>query len=90
MDVNPAVFIVAVVIGVAVGWWIGRVRGRPALGAVLGLLGLLGWIIMWLIPARPGQYGDGVETDLDPHHTERPPDLPEGTLPPGPNDAHRA
>lgn len=78
---EPWFIIASLVIGVLVGWAIGSVRGRPRLGAVLGIFGLLGWVIVLLVP-RPPDYSGA--TSLD-DATERPPDLPEGSLPPHPD-----
>jgi hypothetical protein len=41
----------------AVGYLIGRSKGRPGAGLVLGLLlGIIGWVVIALLPAAPG-YG---------------------------------
>ena len=42
--------IVGLIIGVGIGYLLGQRRGRPQLGALLGLLGCLGWVIILLIP----------------------------------------
>ena len=75
------VFPLAVVVGVLVGWMIGRARGMPLLGAILGILGLIGWIAIALIP-RP--QGPTSPSPLGPHDTTthgRPDDLPAEQLP---------
>jgi uncharacterized protein YcfJ len=52
-DVVAIGLAVALVVGGGLGFLIGRGKGRPALGFVLGLLlGLIGWIITALLP-RP-------------------------------------
>ncbi len=46
-------WIIGIVIGAAVGYWIGGKKGRPVLGLVLGaLFTLIGWIIMLIIPKK--------------------------------------
>ncbi len=41
------------IVGPAVGYLIGRTKGRPAFGAGLGLiLNVVGWAIVAVVPAR--------------------------------------
>ena len=80
------VFPLAVVVGVLVGWMIGRSRGMPLLGAILGILGLVGWIAIALIP-RP--QGPTSPAPVAPHDTTthgRPDDLPAEQIPQHPPD----
>ena len=48
--VNYPAFAVIFAIGMAIGFLIGRLRGHPILGAVLGIFGLIGWIIAAVLP----------------------------------------
>jgi len=84
MFTEPWFIMVALVIGVLVGWAIGSVRGRPALGAVLGVFGVVGWIIALLIPRSTPDFSSASFEDK----TARPADLPHGTLPPHPDGSH--
>ena len=80
------IFPLAVVVGVLVGWMIGRSRGMPLLGAILGILGLVGWIAIALIP-RP--QGPTSPAPVAPHDTTthgRPDDLPAEQIPQHPPD----
>jgi membrane associated rhomboid family serine protease len=81
---EPWFIVVAVAIGVLVGWAIGGVRGRPVLGALLGVFGLIGWIIALLIPRSTTDFSSA---SFD-GETPRPPDLPHGTLPAHPDGSH--
>lgn len=56
--------VLGVAVSVLVGWWLGSVRGRPKLGAFLGLVGVIGWVIVLMLPRRHGPYGPPVEADL--------------------------
>jgi uncharacterized membrane protein YfcA len=82
--VNVWVLLVgSLVVGVLVGYWIGSVKGQPRLGAILGIFGIIGWIVMALLPKRTSP----VELPADAVHsatTDRPADLPHGALPPHP------
>lgn len=49
---TPLVITIALAIAVLIGFLIGRTKGRPALGAILGIFGIIGWIIIALIPRR--------------------------------------
>ncbi len=74
------------IVGVLVGWMIGRARGMPLLGALLGIFSLLGWIAIALIP-RP--QGPTTPAPLAPHGTTthgRPDDLPAEQIPTHPPD----
>jgi uncharacterized membrane protein YfcA len=45
------IYVIAIIIGAAIGFAIGQHKGRPALGLILGaLLGFIGWIIVAVIP----------------------------------------
>jgi membrane associated rhomboid family serine protease len=68
------VIIAGVLIGVVVGWMIGWSRGRPVLGALLGVFGLIGWVVMFFVP-RPETFPAADEYDLhhvDPRRPEHP------------------
>ena len=65
--------VLGVGIGVLVGWWIGSVRGRPRLGALLGVLGLIGWVIIALMPRNYSPYGRPVDADLHVDASSHPP-----------------
>lgn len=56
MAVEGSLIASGIVIGLicaAVGWWIGDRKGRPFLGFILGLiLGIIGLLIMLIVPAR--------------------------------------
>lgn len=84
MPDEPWLIISALVIGVLVGWAIGSVRGRPVLGALLGVFGLVGWIIALLIPRSTPDLSTSSFAD----ETARPADLPPGTMPPHPDGSH--
>jgi len=49
---------IGLVVGVLVGFLIGRAKGRPGLGALLGIFGCIGWIIIAVLP-RQGSGGPG-------------------------------
>jgi hypothetical protein len=52
MSSGEVVMLVLLLRGVetAVGYWIGKSKGRPVEGLVLGLLlGVIGWIVLWLM-----------------------------------------
>ncbi|NLV57124.1 MAG: hypothetical protein GXY13_16110, partial [Acidimicrobiales bacterium] len=52
-EVNPVVSLFSIAFGGLVGFLIGRSKGRPVLGLILGaLLGCFGWVIVALIPAK--------------------------------------
>jgi hypothetical protein len=52
MDWAP--IITMTIIGTIVGFRVGRARGRPKLGVILGFLfGLIGVLVIWLIPRTP-------------------------------------
>lgn len=51
-NMDPVAISVGLIVGILIGWLIGRWKGRPVLGAVLGILGIIGWIIIAVIP-RP-------------------------------------
>ncbi len=54
---TPTLFgwVIGVVIGALVGYWLGGRKGRPVLGLILGaLLTFIGWIIMLIIPEKHG------------------------------------
>jgi hypothetical protein len=36
----------------AIGAWIGSTKDRSIMGAVLGVFGIFGWLIVALVPAR--------------------------------------
>ncbi len=46
------VLLVVVTVGPFVGWRIGIAKGYPVLGALLGLVPPLGWIVMLFVPRR--------------------------------------
>jgi hypothetical protein len=48
----PLFFLIALAVSCAIGAWIGSTKGRTAMGAVLGIFGIIGWLIMALVPAR--------------------------------------
>jgi hypothetical protein len=75
------IFPLSVLVGVLVGWMIGRTRGMPVLGAILGILGPIGWIGLLFIP-RPQTATS--PAPLAPHGSTthgRPADLPSEQLP---------
>lgn len=39
-----------------IGAWIGSTKDRTAMGAVLGVFGMMGWLIIALVPARDRRY----------------------------------
>ncbi len=48
-------WIIGIVIGAIVGYWLGGKKGRPVLGLALGaVLTLIGWIIILVIPKKDG------------------------------------
>jgi len=80
------IIVIGLVAGILIGWAIGASRGRPLLGAVLGVFGLVGWIVILLVP-RPGPYSGAVDVGpLEHHDPHRPEHLADGTLPRSPND----
>ena len=42
----------------AVGVWIGSGKDRTIMGAVLGVLGIVGWLIIAVVPRRPSRGQD--------------------------------
>jgi len=50
------------IVGCGVGWAIGNGKGRGGLGAALGILGLIGWIIIACLPRRT----DGITREQKP------------------------
>ncbi|MGH9270034.1 MAG: hypothetical protein ACRDZ2_02050 [Ilumatobacteraceae bacterium] len=82
------VYVVAGIVGVVVGWWIGSIKGYPVLGAVLGIFTIVGWIIMALIPAR-GSRPLPASTSIQHRETNRPADLPPDRMPQHPPDIAR-
>lgn len=45
-------FFILLVVSVAIGWLIGKRKNRPVAGALWALvLGPLGWLLMFLLPA---------------------------------------
>lgn len=50
---SPGFYVFALVIGPLVGYLIGRNKGLGGIGAALGLLGLIGWIIVGVMKGNP-------------------------------------
>jgi hypothetical protein len=45
--------IIGLAISVLIGWLIGRGKGLGGVGAALGLLGVIGWIIVAVMKGNP-------------------------------------
>jgi hypothetical protein len=58
---GSALALLAVLAFVAIGAAVGRTRRRPLLGAVLGVLGPVGWLVAALVPSRRPEVGSTVE-----------------------------
>ncbi len=43
---------IALAVAVLIGFLIGRTKGRPGLGALLGIFGIIGWIIIAILPSK--------------------------------------
>lgn len=84
-DIAWWVYVVWLVVGVAVGWWIGSSRGYPLLGAVLGIFTVVGWVVMAMIPRR-GTPSLPASTSIEHADAHRPADLPADRLPQHPPD----
>ena len=50
--------VVGVGVSMFIGYLIGRRKGRAGLGAVLGILGCIGWIIVAVLPKKEPTFGD--------------------------------
>lgn len=87
-DIAWWVYVVWLVVGVAVGWWIGSTRGYPLLGAVLGVFTVVGWVVMALIP-RKGTASLPASTTFEHTDPHRPVDLAADRLPQHPPDVAR-
>jgi hypothetical protein len=55
VNLGPGILLVVLALSVGIGAWIGSTKGRTALGGALGILGVIGWLIVALIPARTGR-----------------------------------
>jgi len=44
--------LVTVGVSCAIGAWIGSTKHRTVMGAILGVFGFIGWLIIALVPAR--------------------------------------
>lgn len=77
--------VVGLLVGVIVGFWLGSRKNMPLVGAVLGLLGIIGWIIMILLPKRTlnTPVADGA---VVPPPSAQPANLPSSQLPHHPDD----
>jgi hypothetical protein len=50
---SALIFLIATLgVSCAIGALIGSTKGRAAMGAVLGIFGIVGWLVMALVPAR--------------------------------------
>jgi len=52
---NPAFMIIMLIVGPLVGYLIGKNKGLGGVGAALGLLGLIGWIIVAVMKGNRDQ-----------------------------------
>jgi hypothetical protein len=64
------VLLVVIVVGPLVGWRIGVAKGWPVVGALLGLVAPLGWIVMLFVPRRSPS--PTYDAHLDHAHEHRP------------------
>jgi hypothetical protein len=52
MILFPLISLIALAVSCAIGAWIGSTKDRTTMGAVLGVFGIVGWLIIALVPAR--------------------------------------
>jgi hypothetical protein len=52
VNLSPGLLFLLLAASVGVGAWIGSTKGHTAVGAALGILGFIGWVIVALIPGR--------------------------------------
>jgi hypothetical protein len=48
----PVVMLMLLAGSCAIGAWVGSTKDRTVLGAVLGVYGIFGWLIIALVPVR--------------------------------------
>jgi hypothetical protein len=52
MIIGAFLLLLILCVSCAIGAWIGSTKDRTAMGAVLGIFGFIGWLIVALMPGR--------------------------------------